>query len=529
MPEKLNLREVFPWSRSFETQIASIDKQHQRLVVLLNKMGSKLAQGDDLVEIDKVIDELFSYANHHFQSEENIWEKRFHGDEWLTSHHKTHCKFISDVHEFQQKEKAGDKTGLYEKILRFLICWLAHHILDDDMRMAKVIHAMYKGESLQEAKMRIQIEMSDSIEVFIDTMLDMYENLSSRTLELEQEKRERAKVTEALMRSEEREREFGNEIINSVPGIVYLVDSEQRLVRWNRHYLEDLGYSDDALKSMSVLDFFNESQHETVLNALEAISRGEQIKVETRVLNKDKEEIPYLFTGAPFNLDGKPGFLGTGIDITKLKQVEEELISKTDQIKNALTGTIAAVAKAMEARDPYTAGHQQRVKNIATTIAKKLKMDPFKIEGIELGASIHDIGKLAVPAEILVKPTRLTELEYKVIQTHVEAGADILKDVEFPWPIMGIILQHHERLDGSGYPFRLKGNEICLEARIVAVADVFEAMSAHRPYRPSRGIEKAMEELSANRGKLYDSRVVDTLIQLLEEDAERFNFEASDN
>lgn len=529
MQETLILREVFPWNHSFETNIASVDKQHKRLVMLLNQMGSKLAQGEDLIEIEKVIDELYSYADHHFQSEEQVWDKRFHDDEWLTTHHKTHSEFITQVGNFQHKEKSGDKKGLYEQILRFLICWLAHHILDDDMRMAKVIHAMDEGLGLQEAKVRIQAEMSDSIEVFIDTLLDMYESLSSRTLELEKEKKERAKVTEALKRSEQREREFGNEIINSVPGLVYLVDNQQRLVRWNRHYLEDLGYSDDALRKMSVLDFFNESQHETVKGALKSISGGEHVKIEADVLNNEGEEIPYLFTGAPFDLDGKSGFLGTGIDITRLRRAEEELVRKTDQIKNALIGTIAAVSKAMEARDPYTAGHQQRVRNIAVAIAERLEMNPFQLEGLELGASIHDIGKLAVPTEILVKPTRLTELEYKVIQTHVEAGADILKDVMFPWPILGIILQHHERLDGSGYPFGLKGNEICLEARIVAVADVFEAMSAHRPYRPSKGIQKAVEELNDNRGRFYDPKVVDALMQLLEEDAGRFSVDVSAN
>jgi putative nucleotidyltransferase with HDIG domain len=149
-------------------------------------------------------------------------------------------------------------------------------------------------------------------------------------------------------------------------------------------------------------------------------------------------------------------------------------------------------------------------------------MDAFHLEGLRLGASIHDLGKLSIPSELLTKPTHLSEIEYLLIKTHAETGASILKNVQFPWPIIEIVSQHHERIDGSGYPKGLKGDEICLEARIVAVADVFEAMSAHRPYRASLGTDKAIAELKAHRGSHYDPEVVDTLLALLEEDPDRF-------
>lgn len=527
MPGEQNLREVFPWSHTFETKIASVDKQHKRLVMLLNKMGSKLARGDDLLEIDKVIDELYDYADYHFQLEEKVWEERFQDDEWKVKHQKTHSDFIAKVNDFRQQEQVGKNKKLYEHVLRFLIYWLVHHILDDDMRMAKVIRSMDEGLNLQKAKARIQAEMSDSIEVFIDSLLNMYENLTSRTLELEEEKKEHAKSTQALLLRERQEQEFGNEVINSVPGLVYLYNDKQHLVRWNRHHTEVLGYSDDDLRNMLVLDFFNESQHEKIKKALESISRGEPVEVEANVRTKEGKEIPYILNGIPFDMDGIPGFLGTGIDITELKRSQEDLIKKTEEIKEALVGTVTAVSKAMEARDPYTAGHQQRVADIASAIAEKIGMDENQIEGLKLGASIHDIGKLAIPTEMLVKPTRLTQLEYSVIKTHVEAGVDILKSVKFPWPVLDIISQHHERLDRSGYPNGLKGNEICLEGRILAVADVFEAMSAHRPYRPSLGISKAMEELNRNRGKFYDPQVVDALKQLLRENPDRFSPDVS--
>ncbi len=521
------LREVLPWSHTFETKIPGIDQQHKRLVTLLNTMGSKLAQGHDLLEIDKVIEDLHDYTHYHFRSEEKVWEKWFHDDEWATDHQKTHADFVAKVADFRQQKHEGKNKKLYEQVLRFLIYWLAHHILDDDMRMAKVIHLVDGGIGLQEAKTRIQTEMSDSIEVFIDSLLNMYESLTSRTFELEEEKKERAKATEALMLRERQEQEFGNEVINSVPGLVYLYNEQQRLIRWNRRHEEDLGYSDEDLREMSVLDFFNTDQHEKITQALTSLSSGNRVEVEANVRTKEGEEIPFILNGAPFNLGEHTGFLGTGIDITELKRSQEKLIRKTEEIKETLIGTVTAMSRAMEARDPYTAGHQQRVATIAYAIAVEIGLDESRIEGLKLGASIHDIGKLAIPTEMLVKPTQLTQLEYSVLQTHVEAGANILKDVKFPWPVLDIILQHHERLNGSGYPHGLKAEEICLEGRILAVADVFEAMSAHRPYRPSLGIAKAMAELDQNRVKLYDPVVVDALKRLIENDPDRFSPDAS--
>ncbi|MCJ9429432.1 bacteriohemerythrin [Kordiimonas marina] len=215
--------------------------------------------------------------------------------------------------------------------------------------------------------------------------------------------------------------------------------------------------------------------------------------------------------------------VGTVHDISNEKQAEQQLAEKAEEAKAALMSTVAAVAKALEARDPYTAGHQHRVSEIAVAIAEKMGLDAHRIEGIRLGASIHDIGKLAVPAELLTKPSRLSDIEYELIKNHAPAGRDILADIQFPWPIYDIVSQHHERIDGTGYPDGLKGDEICLEARIVAVADVFEAMSAHRPYRAGLGPDRAIEELTRNSGLAYDKNAVDALIDLLVEDKNRFD------
>ena len=168
----------------------------------------------------------------------------------------------------------------------------------------------------------------------------------------------------------------------------------------------------------------------------------------------------------------------------------------------------------MEKRDPYTAGHQERVSELATAIASSMDFDNERLEWLRLGAKIHDIGKISVPTDILNKPGKLTSAEFEIIEAHPKIGYDILRDVNFPYPVKEIILQHHERLDGTGYPHKLMADEITLEAKIVAVADVVEAMSSHRPYRPAIGIGAALAEIKRGRGSAYESNTVDVCISL---------------
>ena len=204
-------------------------------------------------------------------------------------------------------------------------------------------------------------------------------------------------------------------------------------------------------------------------------------------------------------------------DITERKKAEQELKESWNRLHRALEGTIQAISTTIEMRDPYTAGHQRRVARLAEAIALETALPETRVEGLKLAAEIHDIGKIYVPAEILSKPTKLTELEYTIIKTHPQAGYEILKNIEFPWPIATIVLQHHERIDGSGYPGGLKGDDILLEARILAVADVVEAMSSHRPYRPAFGLDMALKEIQANRGLLYGPEEVDACLRLFTE------------
>jgi putative nucleotidyltransferase with HDIG domain len=206
---------------------------------------------------------------------------------------------------------------------------------------------------------------------------------------------------------------------------------------------------------------------------------------------------------------------------------EEEKRQNTEKLLKALDTTIKVLSMTVEVRDPYTAGHQQRVSNLATRIAQEMRLPAAQIEGIRIAGIVHDIGKMYVPSEILCKPGRLTETEFGMIKMHSQAGCDILKVVEFPWPIAEIVLQHHERMDGSGYPNQLLGKDIIIEARILAVADVIEAMASHRPYRPALGTNKALEEISQKRDILYDSEVVDAYLKLFNEEKFKFDLEIS--
>jgi HD-GYP domain-containing protein (c-di-GMP phosphodiesterase class II) len=188
-----------------------------------------------------------------------------------------------------------------------------------------------------------------------------------------------------------------------------------------------------------------------------------------------------------------------------------------------MEGSVQAIALAVEMRDPYTAGHQSRVADLACAIARSMNLSEDRIYGLKMASVIHDLGKLTIPGEILCKPGRLSGPEYAMIRTHVQSGYDILKKIDFPWPLADIVIQHHERLDGSGYPQGLCGEEILLEARILSVADVFETIGSHRPYRPSLGIQKAINELAENSGRLYDSDVVAACLELVNEQGYRLD------
>lgn len=293
----------------------------------------------------------------------------------------------------------------------------------------------------------------------------------------------------------------------------------------------ELEWSDEIYRIFEIDKQQFAASYEAFLDAIHPEDRDEVNKAYTdslknkssyqihhRLLMKDGR-IKYVLEKCEtlFDADGKPlRSLGTLQDVTASMFAEKALSEQHKVLEQALEGTIHTVSMAVELRDPYTAGHQRRVAELSCAIAQKMGLDEERVRGIRLGATIHDIGKIGIPAEVLSKPSRLTAIELQIVQEHARMGYDILKDVRFPWPVADIAFQHHERMDGSGYPQGLKGEEISLEARIVAVADVVESMATHRPYRPALGMEAAREEIVAGRGTLFDADVVDACLKALD-------------
>ena len=218
-------------------------------------------------------------------------------------------------------------------------------------------------------------------------------------------------------------------------------------------------------------------------------------------------------------LEEMAGDLAFGICMLRLRQEQQR---SAEQVHMGLEGTVQAIATTVEMRDPYTAGHQRRVAQLAAAIAVEMGLPEEQAHGIHLAGTIHDLGKIQTPAEILSKPGKLSTTEFSLIKEHAQNGYEILKDIEFPWPIAQMVLQHHERLDGSGYPQGLQGNEILLEARIMAVADVVEAMASHRPYRPGLGIDAALAEITKGHSTYYDVNAVDACARLFREKGFKF-------
>lgn len=208
--------------------------------------------------------------------------------------------------------------------------------------------------------------------------------------------------------------------------------------------------------------------------------------------------------------------------VIKYSQLEKELQQSSKRLQKIMEGTAYIITKVVETRDPYFTGHQQRVSQLATAIAQEMKLPQDKIKGVSFASLVHDIGKINLPTEIVSKPSKLVEVEFNLVKNHPRIGYDILKKVDFPWPIAEIVLQHQERIDGSGYPRGLKGDEILIEAKILGVANVIEAMSSSRSYRPAISIDESLAEIVKNKNILFDPEVVDTCLKLFKEKGFRF-------
>ncbi len=308
-------------------------------------------------------------------------------------------------------------------------------------------------------------------------------------------------------------RSFNKSIVEGMDEAI-LIENAEGIITFVNPAAEKLtGYTREELIGLHWSFLIPEEQIEKVKKEAAKRPHGIKSRYEATLLRKDKVRIPVIVSARPLFEDSSfVGVLSALTDITERVRAEEELKKSLLRLRKALEGTVHALAATAEMRDPYTAGHQRRVAELASAIAKEMGLPREQIEGIHMAGLIHDIGKISVPAEILSKPSKLNKMEMDLIKTHSQVGYDILKGIDFPWPIAEIVLQHHERLDRSGYPQGLKDDEILLEARILAVADVVEAMSSHRPYRPALGIDAALDEIKKGKGRLYDPNVVDACL-----------------
>jgi PAS domain S-box-containing protein/putative nucleotidyltransferase with HDIG domain len=305
-------------------------------------------------------------------------------------------------------------------------------------------------------------------------------------------------------------------IMDNTSNVIFLKDTHGHFILTNRRFSKFFNIANEEIVGKTDYDLFPEKLADTYrANDRKAIQAGVPIQEEEVYCHEDGCHT-YLVIKFPMYDTARTvyGVCCIATDITDRKGSELELQRSHDRLKQALEDTITAIARAVEARDLYVAGHQRRVAQLAVAIAKEMGLDDDRVEGIYMGAIIHDIGKINLPAEILNKPARLFDTEFSLVKSHPEVGHNILKDVKLPWPVAQIVQQHHEHLDGSGYPYGLQGDDILLESRIVCVADVVEAMAGHRPYRPAKGIKKALGEIEKHKGTFYDSKVVDACVRL---------------
>jgi PAS domain S-box-containing protein len=334
---------------------------------------------------------------------------------------------------------------------------------------------------------------------------------------------ERKQAEEVLKESEKKYKE----LIDGMNETVQVIDFNGNLIDVNKTAIEVLGYSKEELLAIGLHGIDSSLKKEDIKALANAMPSDKLQIFETSHKTKDGRTFPVEVCSSLVTYKGKQVILSIARNITERKLAEEELKQTFEKLRKSLIGTIQALSSTVETRDPYTSGHQKRVSNLARAIAQEMGLSNDTIDNIRMAGIIHDIGKVSVPAEILSKPGKISDLEMSLIRIHPQSGYDILKDVELPYPIAEVVLQHHERMDGSGYPQGLKGNQILLEAKIIAVADVIEAIASHRPYRPAKGIDAALEEIERNKGILYDEKVVEVCLKLFRE--KEFEFESTES
>jgi len=307
--------------------------------------------------------------------------------------------------------------------------------------------------------------------------------------------------------------------------VAICIVQDDQFVYVNPEMQKILGWSEEEMTSRTVSDFIVPEDHALAReNIPKRISGGvPSVRYYLRMLHQSGAVLQVEVHGSRTDYNGRPAVMGMLLDITARKQAEDEILRQTQQLRRTVEGAVLAMSLVVETRDPYTAGHERRVSELATAIATDMGMAGEQLAALRHAGLIHDIGKVAVPAEILSKPGRLSAVEFELIKQHPATGFDILASIDFGAPVAEMVLQHHERLDGSGYPRGLAGEAILPEAKILAVADVVEAMSSHRPYRAALGMEAALAEVREHAGVKYDAAVAAACVRLVEEQGFQFS------
>jgi PAS domain S-box-containing protein len=318
-------------------------------------------------------------------------------------------------------------------------------------------------------------------------------------------------------------------LFENVLDVIFMLDSSLRIIRVSPSVEQVLGYMPAELtgKKFAEANLLIPNDLEKAILNTKSVLSGERIKSTLcGFITKDGSMKISDVSMVPLHKNNRiMGAILVAKDITDHNSIHDDSRYAMNKLRKALGGVIQAMAFTVESRDPYTAGHQRQVSNLARAIATEMGISRDQTDGIRIVGSIHDIGKISVPAEILSRPGVISEIEFNLIREHPRVGYEILKTIDFPWPVAETVLQHHERINGSGYPQGLRGEDILIESKIIAVADVVEAISAHRPHRASLGIQSSLKEISDNRGILYEPQVVDSCISIIKRAKFSTNFE----
>ncbi len=416
---------------------------------------------------------------------------------------------------------AAELSGYSPKDLRGLSM---RELLADRPAAERTIRSVLEGRQVKNSRVFLRAKNSRRVPVLVSAS-----PVISRSNELEGisfilNDITEIENTEMLLR--EKEKKY-HDLWENSPAAYHVLDKSGKIIDVNRTEALMLGYAKEEMLGKEIFDFILPGQRAEARERFGEKMTGKPVP-ETQqrcYMKKDGSRVFVSVHDIPQRDESgrMAGMRTTMLDITQRVLTEEKLQQTYLQVGETLEQMILVIAKIVEMRDPYTAGHGRKVSQLACAIAGEMGFSLERINGIHMASIIHDIGKIYVPVEILSKPARLSEIEFDIVKTHSASGYEILKDVEFPWPIASMIHQHHERVDGSGYPLGIAADRMLPEAKIIAVADVTESMVSFRPYRPGLGIEKALEEIRKNSGVLYDPEIAEACMGLFE--TGKFKFE----